>query len=151
MNNTPDVESCLAVSAERSIGDGASVTNRILVVEDEQVIAFFIGQTLREEGYGEVTMAATAQEAMNQLTQNVPDAVVIDLGLPDGNGTELIRTLRQDHGIPIIITTGFDTRELVREFEDDRNTCVLGKPFDVPDLLACLSSLNVLPSHAAGR
>ena len=34
--------------------------------------------------------------------------------------------------MPIVIATGFDTRELVREFENDKNTCVLGKPFDVP-------------------
>jgi two-component system, OmpR family, KDP operon response regulator KdpE len=124
-----------------------TVTSRILVVEDEAVVTFLLGQVLREEGYREVTVAATAQEAMTQLTQQMPDAAIIDLGLPDGNGVSLIRALRQDHNVPIVIATGFDTRELVKEFANDKNTCVLGKPFDVADLLACLSSLDVFPEN----
>jgi two-component system, OmpR family, KDP operon response regulator KdpE len=127
------------------------VTTQILVVEDEEVVTFFLGQLLREEGYGEVTVAATAEAAMNQLAQKIPDAAIIDLGLPDGSGVSLIRALRQEHNVPIVIATGFDTRDLVREFENDKNTCVLGKPFDVPDLLACLSALNVLPKRVGSH
>ena len=92
--------------------------------------------------------AATAQEAMDQVDRQVPDAAVIDLGLPDEGGIALIRRIRERHAMPIVVATGSDTRELVGEFENDTSICVLAKPFDVPQLLACLSSLNVLPQLA---
>ena len=79
---------------------------RILVVDDEPWVRDLLCEFLRAEGYT-VTQAATADEAFGALRQDSPDLVLLDIGLPDIDGLEVLRRIRAaDPGLGVIILTG---------------------------------------------
>jgi two-component system KDP operon response regulator KdpE len=75
---------------------------RILVVDDEQAIRRFLRVTLDAEGY-QVYEAETGKEALEAVPACRPDAMILDLGLPDMEGHEVIRRLREWSSVPIIV------------------------------------------------
>ena len=110
---------------------------RVLVVDDEQAILRFLRVALESQAYT-VFEAATGQEALSDATAHKPDIIVLDLGLPDIDGVEVTRLLRQWTQIPIIILS-------VRGSEHDKIAALdagaddyLTKPFGVGELLARL-------------
>ena len=110
---------------------------RVLVVDDEQSIRRFLRVTLTSQAYT-VIEAASGQEALSDATTQKPDIVILDLGLPDIDGVEVTRLLRQWTQIPIIILS-------VRGSERDKIAALdagaddyLTKPFGVGELLARL-------------
>ncbi len=110
---------------------------RVLVVDDEQSIRRFLRVTLTSQAYT-VIEAASGQEALSDATTQKPDIVILDLGLPDIDGVEVTRLLRQWTQIPIIILS-------VRGSEKDKIAALdagaddyLTKPFGVGELLARL-------------
>src|SRR5688572_7842591 len=74
----------------------------ILVVDDERAIRRFLKTSLSAQGY-HITEAATGEEAINAAVQSTPDVIILDLGLPDMNGIEVTRRLREWTQTPIII------------------------------------------------
>ncbi len=76
----------------------------ILIVEDEPALARLAHDYLARAGYRAVT-AAGVQASGQRLQADRPDLVVLDLGLPDGNGLDLLRDLRQSSDLPVIILT----------------------------------------------
>jgi two-component system KDP operon response regulator KdpE len=110
---------------------------RVLVVDDEQAIRRFLRVTLTSQAYT-VTEAASGQEALSSAAAQKPDIIILDLGLPDIDGVEVTRLLRQWIRIPIIILS-------VRGSESDKIAALdagaddyLTKPFGVGELLARL-------------
>jgi two-component system KDP operon response regulator KdpE len=110
---------------------------RVLVVDDEQAIRRFLRVTLSSQAY-EVVEATSGQEALSDAATHKPDIVILDLGLPDIDGVEVTRLLRQWTQIPIIILS-------VRGSERDKIAALdagaddyLTKPFGVGELLARL-------------
>jgi two-component system KDP operon response regulator KdpE len=110
---------------------------RVLVVDDEQAIRHFLRVTLSSQAY-EVVEATSGQEALSDAATHKPDIVILDLGLPDIDGVEVTRLLRQWTQIPIIILS-------VRGSERDKIAALdagaddyLTKPFGVGELLARL-------------
>lgn len=108
---------------------------RILLVDDEVAIQRTVGPLLRSRGY-EVDLAATGTEALDMFTQRTPGLVVLDLGLPDLEGTEVCRRIREKSPVPIIVLSA-------RGSEADKvNALDLGaddyvtKPFGPEELLA---------------
>ncbi|MCC6783944.1 MAG: response regulator [Planctomycetes bacterium] len=108
---------------------------RILVVEDDGSIRRFLRATLPLHGYV-AEEAATMQQAMVAVTSHPPDVVLLDLGLPDGDGIEFIRTVRGWSSVPILVLSA-------REQERDKVAALdagaddyLTKPFGVDELLA---------------
>lgn len=108
---------------------------RILVVEDEADIRRFVRLTLAAAGY-EVFEAAGVQRGLIEAGTRRPDALVLDLGLPDGDGMDLIRDLRTWSAAPIIVLSA-------RAREDDKIAALdagaddyLVKPFGAGELLA---------------
>src|SRR5512138_280544 len=75
---------------------------RILVVDDELAIRRFLRTALGAQGYN-IFEAATAQDALQEVAMHRPDLVILDLGLPDQDGTEVVRQLRQWTQLPVII------------------------------------------------
>jgi len=75
---------------------------RILLVDDEVSIQRAVAPLLRSRGY-EVEVAGTGQEALNIVGAHPPDLLVLDLGLPDIDGTEVCRRVRESSSLPIII------------------------------------------------
>ncbi len=108
---------------------------RILVVEDEPELRRFERMTLEREGF-EVHEADSLQRGLIEAGTRRPDMVVLDLGLPDGDGVELVRSLRGWSDIPVIVvsarTDEADKIEALDAGADD----YLIKPFGVGELLA---------------
>ena len=74
----------------------------VLVVDDEKSIRRFLNAGLAEEGY-EVSLAETGSEAIEKLVREKPDLVILDLGLPDIDGKEVVQRIRKLSAVPIII------------------------------------------------
>ncbi len=108
---------------------------RVLVVDDEPAVRRFLRASLTGHG-NEVYEAVTGQEALSAAVAHHPDLIILDLGLPDMEGIEVTRRLREWTRIPIIILS-------VREHETDKVDALdagaddyLTKPFGVGELLA---------------
>jgi two-component system, OmpR family, KDP operon response regulator KdpE len=113
----------------------SEVRQRILVVEDEPELRRFEVTTLEREGFG-VYEAAGVERGLVELGTRRPDLLVLDLGLPDGDGVELIRQLRTWSDIPVIVvsarTDEGDKIEALDAGADD----YLIKPFGAGELTA---------------
>jgi two-component system KDP operon response regulator KdpE len=85
---------------------------RILVVDDEERIIRFIRLNLEQDGF-QVEEAFTGKDAMNSLRETLPDLILLDVMLPDIDGFEVLRMIRENHDVPIIMLTA-------KTEEDDR-------------------------------
>ncbi len=113
---------------------------RILAVDDELQILRALRVTLRSHGY-EVTTAATMEEALDLASVSNPDAAIVDLLLPDGDGVELARRLREWTSIPIILLSAVgEEEEKVRALRAGADDYVT-KPFGPDELVARLEAV----------
>lgn len=110
---------------------------RILLIEDDASIRRFVRLALEDEGW-HVCEADTAKRGLIEAASRQPDAIVLDLGLPDGDGKSVIAELRSWSQLPILVLSA-------REREDEKVATLdagaddyLSKPFGVPELLARL-------------
>jgi two-component system KDP operon response regulator KdpE len=111
--------------------------SRILVVDDEAQIRRALAVNLRARGY-EVELAATGEEALQTAAAHHPDVVLLDLGLPGIDGTEVVRGLRGWSSVPIIVLSVRDTeRDKVAALDAGADDYVT-KPFGMDELLARL-------------
>jgi len=110
---------------------------RILVVDDEPQILRALRTSLRGAGY-EVETAETAEQALTAAAVHPPDAVILDLVLPDGRGTDVCRELRTWTSVPVIVLSVVgDESEKVAALDAGADDYVT-KPFGVDELLARL-------------
>jgi two-component system cell cycle response regulator CtrA len=113
----------------------------ILIVEDDPVVADVLGMTLEEAGHFQST-AHNIETALAELKHNNIDAVLLDINLPDGDGTRLARLIRKNHiPVPILVVSG-------NASTDDKIAALgagadgyLTKPFDRFELLANLDAI----------
>ncbi len=108
---------------------------RVLVVEDDEAIADVLRRSLRAEGH-EVQSAGDGVEALSLAEQFVPDLVILDLGLPRLDGTEVLKRLRAEGDVPILILTARTETEDRVEGLDSGADDYLPKPFEREELLA---------------
>ena len=81
---------------------------RLLVVDDDRALRDVLRRALSLSGY-EIVLAATGSEALSEVTTSVPDAVVLDVGLPDLDGLEVCRLLRREgNRVPVLMLTARD-------------------------------------------
>ena len=115
--------------------------HRVLVVEDEEEIASPLVHTLEREGYL-VDRAATGRRAVEQATAHGHDIVILDLGLPDMDGLDVCRELRQGgyQGAVLILTARSGELDRVVGLDSGADD-YLGKPFGLAELLARLRAL----------
>jgi two-component system, OmpR family, KDP operon response regulator KdpE len=110
---------------------------RILVVDDEPQILRALSTNLRGAGY-EVETASTAEEALVSAAMRPPEAVILDLVLPDGRGTDVCRELRGWTAVPILVLSAVgEEREKVEALDAGADDYVT-KPFGMEELLARL-------------
>ena len=108
---------------------------KILIVDDEPQIRSLLRNTLIRAGYA-VVEAATAREALNARDIDRPDLILLDLGLPDRDGLELVELLRKDfHPRLIVISARDQTEQKVAALDLGADDYVT-KPFDTEELLA---------------
>ena len=118
------------------MNDGA----RVLVVDDEPQILRGLRVVLRNAGY-QVDVAATKAEALDALAARPPDAMVLDLVLPDGSGVEVCRDVRRWSGLPVIVLSAVgDEREKVKALDAGADDYVT-KPFGSEELTARLRAV----------
>lgn len=117
-----------------------SAAPRVLVVDDETQILRALRVVLREGGF-EVVGAATAAEALDQAALHPPAAAIVDLVLPDGDGVEVTRRLREWTDAPILVLSAVgEEAEKVRALEAGADDYVT-KPFGPRELVARLHAL----------
>jgi two-component system, OmpR family, KDP operon response regulator KdpE len=123
----------------------AAVNPMVLIIEDEPQMRRFLRATLRAHDYL-VVEAATAREGLMQAAGRNPEIVLLDLGLPDADGLEVARTLRQSTRTPIIVLSARgQERDKVAALDHGADD-YLTKPFGVQELLA---RMRVALRHAA--
>jgi len=115
-------------------------TGRVLVVEDDFEIADVLRRTLRGEGH-DVRIAGDGEEALVAAAEFVPDLVILDLGLPKIDGVEVLRRLRSDGDVPILVLTARSELEDRVEGLDGGADDYLVKPFERQELLARMRAL----------
>jgi two-component system KDP operon response regulator KdpE len=109
---------------------------RALVVDDEPAILRFLQAALGASDYV-VSSAATVQEALKGMGDN-PDIVILDLGLPDGDGKDVIREIRRSSSVPIVVLSARDREAEKIEALDLGADDFINKPFGVGELMARL-------------
>lgn len=131
MKRTPDTNECVADT------DG-DLPRRVLIVEDDAILAVTIEMTLRDAGIDEIEMCSTTEMALVALRQNRPDAIVLDVHLADRDDgwtiAELVRSLGPSSP-RIVFSTGapHDIPQDIAELG-----CVLEKPYDPQTLVDVL-------------
>ncbi len=108
---------------------------RVLLVEDDAHVRQFICEALAVEGF-EVLTAASLSEARALLRHGGAGLVLLDLGLPDGDGEALLREVRQQASLPVIIVSARDQELQKIQLLDAGADDYLTKPFGVGELLA---------------
>ncbi len=117
-----------------------SPNGHVLVVEDEQLIRRFIRTALESEHY-QVTDVATREQGLQQVRALKPDLLILDLGLPDGDGTQLIQTVRTWSRLPILVLSARSTDQDKINALDIGADDYLSKPFSTGELLARVRAL----------
>jgi two-component system, OmpR family, KDP operon response regulator KdpE len=108
---------------------------RVLVVDDEAAILKFLKPALGANDY-EVTTAGGVAEATKRIAAEGPDVVVLDLGLPDGDGKDVIRRVREWSDVPIVVLSARDREAEKIEALDLGADDFVNKPFGVGELMA---------------
>jgi two-component system KDP operon response regulator KdpE len=108
---------------------------KILVVDDEPAIRRLLRSTLGVHDYS-VLEAASVKEALEVLGRDKVDLVILDLGLPDGDGMEVIRRLRPDSQVPVIVLSSRDDERGKVQALDAGADDYVTKPFGVEELVA---------------
>ena len=112
---------------------------RVLVVDDERQILRALRIILHDAGF-EVATAASAHEALDALSIRPPDAAILDLILPDGNGVDICRSIREWSQMPVIVLSAVgEEAEKVRALEAGADDYVT-KPFGPGELIARLKA-----------
>lgn len=110
-------------------------TSRVLIIEDENQIRRFVRMAMETEGFT-VLEADTGKQGLIETSSRQPDLVIVDLGLPDCDGGEIIRQIRGWSDVPILVLSARDREEekvaALNAGADD----YLTKPFGVPELVA---------------
>ena len=108
---------------------------RVLVVEDDPEIRALMQSSLSVEGF-EVQTAVSLSEARALLHHALPDIMVLDLGLPDGDGAGLVQEVRKHHTLPILVVSARHQEAQKIQLLDAGADDYLTKPFSVAELLA---------------
>lgn len=108
---------------------------RILVVDDDSVLQRTLRINLRARGH-EVLLASTGQKAVSTFLDEQPELVILDLGLPDLDGVEVLRRLRRTSAVPVIVLSARQQADDKVEALDEGADDYVSKPFNVDELMA---------------
>lgn len=123
----------------------------ILVIEDEPAVQTLIKSILKKQDY-ETTLAETAETALESVHQNESDAIIMDLGLPDGDGFDLCKTFRdQNISSPILILSGENDTETKVKCLNAGADDFITKPFDSSELIARLNAITRRTAPVTGE
>ncbi|MEJ7739273.1 MAG: response regulator transcription factor [Chitinophagaceae bacterium] len=122
---------------------------RVLIIEDEPVIAENIAGYLNNNDFMVSGIAYDSEEARNQLMVNTPDAVLMDINLgSDEDGIDLARFINKNYKVPILFLTSYADKETIQRAKEVEPSAYILKPFHEKALLA---SLEIAISNYARR
>ena len=108
---------------------------RILVVDDDSMLQRTLRINLRARGH-EVLLASSGRQAMASFLADDPELVILDLGLPDLDGVEVLRRLRQRSAVPVIVLSARQQADDKIEALDEGADDYVSKPFNIDELMA---------------
>ncbi|MBQ7519454.1 MAG: response regulator transcription factor [Clostridia bacterium] len=113
----------------------SNIRSKLLIIEDDPGICAFLRATLAAEGY-DVLLASTGQSALQIISSHCPDCILLDLGLPDMDGAEIIRSVRGWTPTPIVVISARSMEQDKAEALDLGADDYITKPFGAIELLA---------------
>lgn len=108
---------------------------KVMIIEDEDAISNFIATTLKANTYAPL-VAKTASEALSMIPSHCPDLILLDLGLPDMDGIEILKKIREWSAIPVIVVSARGEESDKVEALDLGADDYIAKPFGTSELLA---------------
>jgi PAS domain S-box-containing protein len=153
LQQADDAIAASATELHYSVGQG-----RILIVEDDELIADLIARSLVHAGYS-VTIKHDVESAWRQLRADVPDLLITDIMMPDGRGTDLAKRWYEDEqseALPMLFISGYSDQEIGDWKDATGPVKFLAKPFRTKELLERVGQLinqpssNVTLSHLGG-
>jgi len=138
----------VAAPQEKRRESGGQI-HRVLLVEDESAVGEGIAALLKAEGI-EVRLVQRGSEAQAAAISFAPDAVVLDVGLPDMNGWDVYLALRKTSpGLPIVFSSGHGDQAALELQIDSPRVAFLRKPYDIDTLIDALHKVVVEPEQVA--
>lgn len=120
---------------KRRYASGQKAIKKILIVDDEKDLCWLLSDALEQKGY-EVTNAHSKRKALASLKEAIPDMVILDLKLPDGDGMGLISKIRQaGPKIVICIASAYGSIKRKEEAKQKGAFNFIDKPFNIEDIL----------------
>ncbi len=113
---------------------------KILIVEDDPGIVDFVELELKHEGF-ETVVAKTGREGLEKFESENPDMILLDVMLPEMNGLEVLRRIRKDSNVPVILETARgETLDKINGLNSGADDYI-AKPFDIEELLARINAV----------
>ncbi len=112
---------------------------RILIAEDNDLVSLTLEEQLKGLGYEVVGIARTGAEAVMLATRLKPDLVIMDIRMPEMDGTEATARIRDQTGIPVVMLTAFSDKETIRRAEAAGALAYLVKPVNEQELPPAIS------------
>lgn len=113
---------------------------KILIVEDDEGICDFVDLELRHEGF-ETVIAKTGREGIEKFESENPDMILLDVMLPEINGLEVLRRIRKNSNVPVILETARgETLDKINGLNSGADDYI-AKPFDIEELLARMNAV----------
>ncbi len=114
---------------------------RILIIDDDEIVLKSCSKVLINEGI-EVIEAQSAESALSVITEKEISAILVDIKMPGLDGLKLIKKIRVIlPDIPIIVMSGYATRETIKQVKDVTSGIFLPKPFTPDELLTSLENI----------
>ena len=108
---------------------------RVVIAEDEAIIRLDLKETLEEEGYEVVGETGRGDEAVQLVSDLVPDLAILDIKMPGMDGLEAARAITAERGAAVLILTAFSQRDLIEQARDAGALAYLVKPFQKSELI----------------
>jgi DNA-binding response OmpR family regulator len=122
----------------------------VVIIEDDQRIRELMARVLAEKGY-EVEGAGTALDGLQRIVQTSPDVVILDMGLPDLDGAELLKMIRAVTDVPVVVATArSEDRDVIRTLDAGADDYLV-KPFSVEQLEARVRAVLRRSSSESAR
>lgn len=125
--------------ATNALGEGARAGINVLLVDDDRLVLATLGEGLKDAGYG-VTVASSAMDAMRTARKGGIDIAILDVRMPEVDGIELAKQLRESTSIPFLFLSAYGDVEIVRRAADYGALGYLVKPVDIPQIVPSLEA-----------
>ena len=117
-------------------------TRKVLIVEDEAIVAMALSRALPRFGYEICRVLASGEEALTFVETLLPDLILMDIHLLGAmDGIETAARIRAHHAMPIVFMTGYDSNEIQGKTQHISNAAIVGKPIGIVALASVIEQM----------